>query len=230
MDIGIVTSFYNGYDRFIPRWVNSVCSQTVKPSKIVLVASGKVEDIKNLKYAEKLLKESRIPYIISKIAVHKSMGNARNRAVRICNTEWIMYLDADDTILPDGIQNIIKYEDRADVICTGLRYVGELRHKEILYLHASKERVLNGEYCSCSHSPFRKKFWKQNPYIEYNDYVEQILWIGLAQAGARFKGTKEICTVYHRRKNGHNKTMTKKQWKECRFQKSRFLKNGVVHK
>jgi hypothetical protein len=138
-----------------------------------------------------------------------------------------MYLDVDDTILPDGIQNIQKYEGLADVICTGLRVVGDRKNKDMIFTGTTNSTILAGKHGSCSHSPFKKKLWEKSPYIEQNDYCEQPLWLGFAQIGASFVETKEICTMYHSRGSGHNLSMTKAQKEESRKQYSKFLEYGV---
>lgn len=227
MNIGIVTSFYNGYDRFLPRWTESIIQQTAKPTMVVLVASGPVGDENNKNIACDLLESNKIPYLWVNLAYHKGMGFARNLAVMYCATEWVMYLDVDDTILPDGIQNIQKYQDEADVICTGLKVIGDRHNKNMRFLTTTTESIKAGKHGSCSHSPFKKSFWEKSPYIENNDYCEQPLWLGFAQAGASFIGTKEICTVYHSRSDGHNLSMTKKQKEESRKQFKSFVEKGV---
>lgn len=227
MNIGIVTSFYNGYDEFLPRWTESICAQTVKPTMVVMVASGPMKSSVNRAAAERMLEKVGIPHVFVYVRKHKSMGFARNAAVMYCSTEWVMYLDVDDTILPDGIENIQRYEHMADVICTGLRVIGDRKNKNMLFTGTTNSTILAGKHGSCSHSPYKKKLWEKSPYIEQNDYCEQPLWLGFAQAGATFVGTKEICTVYHSRKSGHNMSMTKEQVKRSREQFQRFMKDGV---
>ena len=227
MDIGVVTSFYNGYDRFTPRWAESICEQLVKPRLVVMIASGPVESIRNIAISKSMLEKAGIPYIFKQLPTHKIMGFARNEAVRNCNTEWVMYLDADDTMVPTALRDIQKYAEDTDVICTGLKIMGDRKHKTLIYKSASTEKQLAGGHVSCSHSPYRRKFWEIAPYIETTEYCDQALWLGFAQAGARFKGTEEVCTIYHTRKNGHNLSMTNKQWLEYWNQKKKFMEEGV---
>ena len=229
MDLGIVTSFYNGYDSYIQRWANSICMQSIKPSKVIIVMSGPVGDINNVKAAENILNLRKINYKLIILYEHKGMGYARNKAVEACDTEWIMYLDADDALLPDAIQNIAKYEKDTDVICTGLKILRGNSVREKYYFKSSNARAKQGINCSCSHSPYRKKFWELSPYIEQNDFCEQALWLGFAQQGARFEGTKELCTIYYSRKNGHNSSMTKQDKIAAYKQKKRFVNEGVKH-
>ena len=229
MNIGIVTSFYHGYDRFIERWANSICKLTIKPSMVVMVISGPQRNPLSVKRAEYELKKHNISCRIGSIKVHKSMGYARNKAVELCDTEWVMYLDVDDEVVPKAIQYIQKYEKNADVICSGLRTIGVRRHKDKIYSKASTARQLKGKICGSSHCPFRKKFWKWGPFTTKNDYIEQVFKLGMAQHGARFVPTKEICTIYNSRVDGHNLTMTKEQWQECNEQTRRFVREGVKY-
>lgn len=230
MDIGIVTSFYNGYGRFIRQWVASICELKTKPKAITIIASGEKHgmDKEIQEYFLNKCEEIKIIPTI-KLIHHKGMGYARNIAVQSTDTKWIMYLDTDDVILPNAIDTFIRYKCKADVISGGLRYRGIKKHRDRLYKNASRERIIKGGYCACSHAVFKKKFWEMSPFILKNDYVEQVFWLGLAQKGAKFIGTDEVCTVYLTRREGHNCNMTKKDWAECNEQKRRFLKEGVIY-
>ena len=61
------------------------------------------------------------------------MGYARNKAVENSPTEWIVYLDVDDVILYDAIDNYNKYETMADVICGGL-LIEQTNRREYSYI------------------------------------------------------------------------------------------------
>ena len=227
MNIGVVTSFYNGYDRFLPEWALSICRQSIRPEQVVMVASGAMKDPGNLQTAMKLFERYQLRFTAYQLPNHKGMGNARNAAVRACGTEWVIYLDVDDILLPAGIEYVSRYEKDADVICTSLAVEGDRGRKQFCYKDSTTEKQLRGEHCSSSHSAFKKDFWKKSPFIETNDYIEQPFWLGLAQAGARFVGTVEPISLYRSRKSGHNMSMTKEQRKEAREQYARFVKEGV---
>ena len=228
MNIGIVTSFYNGYDRFLPQWLNSIYRLKTMPSQLTIVASGQEYDVENIHKALKILKKINIPYKIIYLKKHMGMGFARNKAVENTNTEWIQYLDVDDIILPDAINIYNKYKDETDIICGGLDIKGDKKNKKALYPYASRERQLQGKHCTSSHGVYKRKFWELSPYVN-NDWCEQILWLGFAQHGAEFMGTKELCTVYLTRKDGHNLNMTKKDWELVKAQREFFVKEGVKH-
>lgn len=228
MNLGIVTSFYNGYDRFLPRWARSVSRMKPKPAYVTMYASGPY-DRENKRIAIELLTRAGIKHIFIESREHRCMGYARNHAVRNCLTEWIMYLDVDDTILPNALAIAARYEDKADVLCTGLKIIGDRKHRSLIYADTTRELILAGKHGSSSHSIYKRAIWEKAPYIETNDYVEQPLWLGFAQAGASFVGMKEVCTVYHARKDGHNLSMTREQRDEAKKQYDRFVREGVHH-
>jgi hypothetical protein len=49
MDIGIVTSFYNHYDRFLPDWLTSIYELKTKPAAVTIVISGDKYDAGNIR-------------------------------------------------------------------------------------------------------------------------------------------------------------------------------------
>jgi glycosyltransferase involved in cell wall biosynthesis len=225
MDIGIITSFYNYYDRFLPQWIDSIKELTIKPSQITIVQSGIRYKQYNLDYAKKILTKLKINFKILKIKKHRGMGFARNFAVRNTFTKWIMYLDVDDIIRPKAIEYLKKYQ-YADIICGGLLVkwvdVPKAKIKRRRYLQISKERILNKKKCCSSHSVYKKSLWLKFKYPEKgikSELCNGFIWIGFAKLEANFVGTKEIITVYLRRKDGHYWTSTKPNkhiWKNHR--------------
>jgi len=229
MDISIVTSFYNGYGKYLERWLESIYQLETKPKKIIIGISGSKHGLNNPKKCISLLQKIGVPFKIIYIPKHKGMGFARNQVVRETSTKWVMYLDVDDTISPDAIDNLRKYQSGADVICGGLKIIGDRENEERLYPFASAEAILKGKVCCCSHGVYNRQLWQHSPYIEHNDFVDQPLWIGFAHLGAKFVPTNEVITVYHTSKEGHNLTMTEEDWKTAREQRREYIKNGINH-
>lgn len=227
MDIGIVTSFYNHYDRFLPQWSESISELNTKPSAVTIVVSGPDFTQSNINKSIEILQSCGLNPTVFYLTEHKGMGHARNEAVRLTNTAWIQYLDVDDVILKDALDIYSKYENRADVISGGLKITGDKSGKDLIFTNASRKAALAGDHVCCSHAVYKKSLWEKRPYITINDYVEQPLWLGFAQIGAEFVGTSEICTVYNTRKDGHNMSMTDEERRYARAQKEHFLKSGV---
>lgn len=235
MDIGIVTSFYNYYDRFLPQWIDSIKKLSVKPSQVTIVQSGIRYHQSNLDYARKILVKLRINFKILKIKKHRGMGFARNFAVRNTLTKWIMYLDVDDIIRPMAIKHLKKYQYDADVICGGLMTkwvdIPTAKIKIKRYLKISKGRILKKKKCCCSHSVYKKSLWFKFKYPEkgiQSELCNGFIWIGFAKLGAKFVGTKEVITVYLRRKDGHYCTLTRPNRHIWKNHRNNFIKKVGV--
>jgi glycosyltransferase involved in cell wall biosynthesis len=233
IDIGIVTSFYNGYGRYLPQWVDSIVALREKPSVVTIVESGSdpgIDDVSRKRCVE-LLSRSNIPCNYIKIETHRGMGYARNQAVNATNTEWVMYLDVDDVILPDAMDEIAKVAPRADVVCVGYREIVDGQEAgQTIYAKPSWQKILKEEHCSCSHSPFRKSLWEKSPYIEINDFVEKALWIGFAHLKARFVGTKKACTLYLRHSDSFMGKITEEELRFAKEQREKFVREGILIK
>ena len=217
MNLTIVTSFYNGYERFIPRWIDSINNLTIKPTAIVVIASGP----HNLKTIS-----TSIPLKFIQLSKHISMGHARNIAVKNAKTEWVMYLDTDDLILPNAIENLEKYINKTDVICGGLKYEGKRGNKSKIFTNASRENILKGDCCCCSHAVFKKKFWEQTPYKEDNEFCDGLLWVGFALLGAEFLATEELITVYKTHRASHSFLANKEDLLKARERKAKYGTTG----
>ena len=230
LNLGIVTSFYDGYGRFLLRWVCSIMASNTGPSIVTIVESGSNSGL-DAEAREKciyLLDQSNIPYKYMRIEAHKGMGYARNQAIKATNAEWIMYLDVDDMILPYGLDEIARASRHADVVCVGYKSIVDGKEADqTIFLKPRMQKILEGESCSCSHSPYKKKLWEQSPYIETNDFVEQALWIGFAHLKARFVGTKIPCTLYIRHPDSFMGRMTQKEKQLAREQREKFRREGV---
>lgn len=230
MNIGIVTSFYNGYGRYMWQWTKSVCALKRDPAQVTMVAMGKGHGLtKDLqKRCEDLLKKRGLKYKIVETEKNLGMGHGRNMAVKETPTEWICYLDADDTIMPRAINEWEKYENDADVIASGFRVIGAKRHRIVLLPQSSAKFILAGGNGANSHSPYRRALWERSPYLEWTDLNEKALWIGFAHLDARFVPTKRPCTVYRSRKGGHNLSLTPERRAEARALRDKFRRDGLI--
>lgn len=217
MNITVVTSAWGTYGRFLPEWLASIEAQTVRPAAVVIVNAG-IEDDLPVRLA---LARFPIPWRYVKIP-YKGMGNARNAAVRLADTEWVMHLDADDYLTPTAIEDAAAVADRADVI----PLAGERDGKLIDFFRTTNRRILNGDFGTYSCAPFRREIWEKRPYIEINDWVDSALWVGFAHMGARFVGTQthRAGFVYRRHPDSHSATMTRNEKRAAMIQFLRLLR------
>lgn len=110
--ISIIIPVYN-VEPYLDRCLNSVLSQSFTDFEVLLIddgstdASGKICD----KYASR---DERIRVF------HKENGgvsSARNVGLKEAKGEWIYFVDADDEVLPDGLQALVDgIRDDVDVV------------------------------------------------------------------------------------------------------------------
>lgn len=196
MDIGVVTSVWGDYGKFLPEWISSVCAQEKQPTMITIVDAGT-----DITAAEQALDGCDIPWQIVTIP-YTGMGAARNAAVAHTPTEWVMHLDADDILLPHALSDASCVD--ADVVALGMR-VGE---KDVTFPHTSREFVLAGGVGCYSCAPFRRSLWAKRPYITVNDWVDSALWVGFAHEGARFAPTHRVGAIYRQHQGSFSRSLS----------------------
>lgn len=110
--ISVIVPVYNVHE-YLESCINSILAQTFSDIQIILVddgskdGSGKIcDDYKEL--------DKRI------VVIHKKNGgvmSARAEGVRRADSEWICFVDADDTIAPDALECMYSYiTDDVDVV------------------------------------------------------------------------------------------------------------------
>ena len=135
-------------------------------------------------------------------------GAARNLAIEHTQTEWIMYIDIDDVLLPAAIEALEEHQD-ADVISVAYLYNGMVYNPAL----PSKEFVLGPDfYCKATQdfllnaSPFRKSVWERIKY--HGEHPNALFWVDLMLAGVKFGKTSVCCVEYRSRKESHSSTIS----------------------
>lgn len=203
LDLGVVTTAWNGYGRYLPAWARSIAAQTVKPTRATIVTKRSAGPGRD--QAKKILDAAGIACRLVDAELPR-MGQMRNRAVAATPTEWVMHLDADDTLLPHAVADVARLAPHADVVSLGCRR----GQREVLFTGVTAAKILRGgQLGSFSPSPYRRSFWKRRPYIEVNDWVESAFWVGLAHLGARFVGTRRVGFIYRQHGDSHSHTLSR---------------------
>ena len=99
-DISVIVPCYN-YARFLPEALDSILTQTRPPSDILVVDDGSTDDTAHVCAA--YVGRGQIRYL------HKANGgvsSARNLGFRESVTSYLMFLDADDTLLPNALEHL----------------------------------------------------------------------------------------------------------------------------
>lgn len=225
MKLSIVTSFYNHYDRFLEGWLDAILESSELPDEIIINVSGNNYSKENIINAE-----NRLININHKIIYtnHKSMGNARNRAVEEATSEWIMYFNVDDKVTPNCFKDIkANLSDDIDVLTGSMKWENWRKGDKTRVYNSTSDDILRG--VTNDHSTYRKALWEKSKYIEYSGDVDVAFWIGLLQAGARFKYIEEVLTVHYFRPDTVFGQYTKEDKQEINRMIELWGKHGVHH-
>ena len=131
--ISVIVPAYNA-EEFLRRCVDSITSQTYKDLEIILVDDGSTDNTPSIcdEYAEK---EERVKVI------HQENGGlsaARNAGMEAATTDYYVFVDADDEILPTMIDTLwyVMQETGADISQCGLQPIFGIEDRE--GVHESK--------------------------------------------------------------------------------------------
>lgn len=111
-DISVIIPVYNVPQKFLTKCIESVINQTKKNIEIMLIDDGS-NDIQSSKICDDFAnKDIRIKVIHQK---NKGLAEARNEGVRISNSKWITFVDGDDWIEEDCLEDA--YKKACDTDC-----------------------------------------------------------------------------------------------------------------
>jgi glycosyltransferase involved in cell wall biosynthesis len=213
--IGVVTSVWGAYGRYLPEWVASVAAQTVRPELVTILDAG-VDDIGACREA---LDASGLEWQIVR-DTYRGMGAARNRAVEATETTWVMHLDADDVLLPNALADVRALAPWADVVSIGMRR----GRRKVVFPRVSGRRALAGHQVAFSCAAFRRALWERAPWHESNDWIDSAFWLRLARAGARFAGTTRVGAVYRQHPGSFSRRLSPQDRRAARAQLEQMVR------
>lgn len=224
IEVGIATSMYNNYDRYLIRWVKSICNSIIRPDMVVICQAGYKYNKNYITKALSILKQNNIKYKFIKIEF-KDMGTARNAAINAINTKWVMYLDVDDELLKNGLKYVLKHiNKKCDVIVGGM-LIKENKKKLRKYFSEklySKQELKKGKWLN-SHSIFKKELFKKVQYPK-SEYCNNFFWAAIASTNAKFIYINNLITIYNKHNTSHSETITKTDLKKWELELNEFLK------
>lgn len=215
--MGVVTSAWGSYGRYLPEWVESITAQTVRPTLVTVLDAG----VTDIGPGREALADSGLEWQIVR-DTYRGMGAARNRAVEASETAWVMHLDADDVLLPHCLSDVRTLAPQADVVSVGMRR----GRREIVFPHASARDALSGRQVAFSCAPFRRDLWERRGvrWHTTNDWVDSALWMHAARAGARFAGTTRAGAVYRQHAGSFSRRLTHRDRRAARAQLARMVR------
>lgn len=167
--VSIIIPVYNA-EKYIVECIEKVTNQTMKDIEIIIVNDG-TKDSSILKI-EEFFKDKRVKLINKK---NSGASSARNSGIRTAEGEYIFFLDSDDYIEINTIQELYTKAEKnnLDVVVCDIKIFGENIKERIWQDTTFREnKIFTGkdyleEYFLGNGSPaIWNKLWKRELYIE----------------------------------------------------------------
>lgn len=122
-DVSIIVPIYN-VERYLPRCIDSILSQSFVDFELILVDDGS-PDRCGIICDEYAVKDDRIRVIHQENA---KLSAARNAGLDVAQGEWIAFVDADDWVHKDYLKTLLAgaLEDTDIVICGFLKILNDM--------------------------------------------------------------------------------------------------------
>ena len=140
--VSIIIPVYK-VEPYIEECVSSVLGQTYTNLEIILVDDGSPDKCPMIcdSYAQK---DNRIKVIHKK---NGGLSDARNAGLREATGDYVYFLDSDDTIYPDAIENLVRvvaFQPEVDLVYGGTVLQGEDVPNAYYQIDLSKEKAYYG--------------------------------------------------------------------------------------
>lgn len=103
-DVAVVIPVYNA-QATLAACVRSICRQTRWPSEIILVNDGSTDDSEAVVAAM----DGCHPPIRWLRQSNAGVSAARNAGMQACQSQWLLFLDADDDLLPTALETLLMH-------------------------------------------------------------------------------------------------------------------------
>ncbi|MGN0157315.1 MAG: glycosyltransferase family 2 protein [Lachnospiraceae bacterium] len=183
-EVSVIVPMYNA-ERYLRRCLDSILSQTFTEFELLLIDDGSTDktDVIAKEYCER---DSRVRYIRQENA---GPDYARKRGIEEATGEYLMFVDADDYIRIDMIQNLYRElkEHHADFVCSQMMRVDTVGKKwndcnmkeSALESHSVRENLYHffvTRYISGSYDTklFEKKLLKDYKFLKESVIGEDV--------------------------------------------------------
>ncbi|WP_252178059.1 glycosyltransferase family 2 protein [Endozoicomonas sp. 4G] len=176
--ISIIIPSYN-YAQFLPDTIKSVTQQIGDDCELIVINDGSTDNTDEVMQELLLTLDDNITYISQE---NQGVPVTRNRGVKLAKGDYLLFLDSDDTLLPDAIDKFrcaIKNNHDADFIIARYYSVnakGQRKPRCLWELSDSREvnfkNYVTDETVSmlCSSILFRKNIFE---HFEFPDHIPQ---------------------------------------------------------
>lgn len=199
LKVTIVISCYN-YGNYLEECINSVFSQTYKNIEIIVIDDGSSDNTGEI--ADKF--KGRLRYIRQ---ANRGVVSVRNRALRETNGQYLVQLDADDTLPPEYVEQMVSLakETNADIVYADYKMFGAKNEKSD-FPEFSLEELKNHNFVNVS-ALVRKSAIGTTRFDEVlsgKTHEDWDFFLAIATKGAKFVKCKTTHLNYRIHDNARN--------------------------
>ena len=161
--VSVITPVYN-CERYIERCINSLLNQTCKEIEIIMIDDGSRDNSAEI-IKDYQKKYENIRYIYQE---NSGPGVARNRAIRQAVGKYILFVDSDDYVSEDYIEELVETAEKneSELVITGYTLVYENDRKEKIVVPKFYESKKAEEWAyrisACCSRMYSREFWLRN--------------------------------------------------------------------
>lgn len=213
--------------QYIMKALQSLYNQTLLPDKIIIVDDGSNEVTRTV------LKKIEHPGVQIIYQDNKGVSNARNTAISLAKTDYILNLDADDYYEPTFIEKAVEFLNNNSQLVTVSSFCRTFRNDKTVEIIKPlggqlKDFILinNGRAAAM----FRKQSWESVGGFDekmQGGYEDWEFWIAILKKGGTFYVINEVLSHYRIKKFSRDQKALKNHDFELR--QYIFLKHKEVY-
>lgn len=200
--ISVIIPVYNG-ERYIEDCLQSVLTQENAEFEVIIVNDGSTDRTAEL-CKTCLRNYKNIQYIEQE---NQGQGSARNYGIRQASGEWLVFLDADDELVPGALHKLQEVPvEGADIICYEFflkRRFGRDEHVRLFDgVCRSNSDLIRVSSSYLWDKMFRMDFWRKEEIVLEDVYGEDLEAVYLLEAlCTRFVFLKEPLVCHYERES-----------------------------
>jgi len=232
--VSIIIPCYNK-EAYVKEAVKSALSQTYQNIEIICIDDCSTDNSKTIL---KALADKYNNIILLEEDANIGVCRARNKAIDIANGEYILPLDADDTLEPSFVEKAINILDKNDDIDVVYSRVRNLNTKKELFKHNKDANLLYGNFITCSAMFKKSDLLNVGGYDTNFDKIgceDWDLWLTFIEKGLNFYQLNEFLFNYRQDLNKNRTCLQHSNKEEIYSQilfkhKNLYKNNGLFEK
>lgn len=225
-NVTVIIPCYND-GQYIMEALQSIYNQTLLPEKIIIVDDGSDESTK------KILTAINHPLVQIVYQENKGVSAARNRAIAMAQTDYIVNLDADDYYEPTFFEKavaIFHQDQKVVAVSSYCRIFKAQKTIEIIEPHGGSLKNFIIKNQSRASAMFTKKAWLTVGGFDEKmkeGYEDWEFWIAILKLGGTIHVIKEVLSHYRIKKVSRDQNALKKH--DFDLRNYIFLKHKEVY-